>query len=328
MACGLLVSSEHLKPMRRQHTISQPVSCSGIGLHTGQPVTLTLTPAPPDTGIVFVRHQAGGTTVSLSASIGNLVATELCTALSVNGSVIKTVEHVLAALMGLDVDNVFVELDGGEVPAMDGSAGAFVRLIRKAGIVAQDRPQPYLKILRPIEVVDGKRRVIIEPSATARITYHVEYNHPMIQRQSYVYDCSAHTFERDIADARTFAFLKEVEALWARGLAKGGSLDNTIVLAERDILNQSGLRFPDEFVRHKVLDLIGDVALLGVPFIGHLIADRSGHALHTKLVERILQERDSWVLLQTDEEPATVPSMPHAAFPAHVPSPSVSVSAL
>jgi len=287
--------------MRYQQTISQSISCSGVGLHTGQRVTLTMNPAPPDTGVVFIRHHAEGA-VSLAAAISNLVPTELCTALSVNGTQIKTVEHVLAALAGLEVDNVYVELDGGEVPAMDGSSSAFVKLIQAAGVVPQNRRRPYLKIMQPIEVREGGRRVIIEPSATPRITCSVEYDHPMIQAQAYVYEWSASAFEREIADARTFAFLNEVEGLWARGLAKGGSLENTIVLSEQGVLNESGLRFQNEFVRHKVLDLIGDLALLGVPFIGHLIADRSGHALHTKLVEKILEQTDSWVLLNTEED--------------------------
>lgn len=310
--------------MRQQQTIGRSITCSGVGLHTGQPVTLTLSPAPPETGIVFVRHRTGGT-VSLSASIRHLVPTELCTALSIEGTQIKTVEHVLAALAGLEVDNAFVELDGGEVPAMDGSASSFVRLIRAAGIVPQERRQPYLKIMRPIEVTDGRRRVVIEPSATPRITCSVEYDHPMIKRQAYVYDWSAAAFEQDIADARTFAFLKEVEGLWARGLAKGGSLENTIVLSEQEILNESGLRFQDEFVRHKVLDVIGDLALLGVPFIGHLIADRSGHALHTKLVEQILEQPDSWVLLTSDQKPVAASSS--SAHPVYALAQGISLQA-
>lgn len=300
--------------MRHQQTISRPVSCSGVGLHTGQPVSMTLIPAPPDTGVVFVRHQPGGS-VNLSASIRNLMPSELCTALTANGIYIKTVEHLLAALMGLEIDNAFVELDGGEVPAMDGSAGAFVRLIRSAGVTAQDRRQPYLKILRPIEVSDGKRRVAIEPASTTKITYTIDYDHPLIQRQSYVYDWSAAHFERDIAGARTFAFLKEVQALWSRGLAKGGSLDNTVVLSEDGVLNDSGLRYPDEFVRHKVLDMIGDLSLLGMPFIGHLTAERSGHALHSKLVESILAQPESWVLVNPQDAPVTLPLYTPAASP-------------
>jgi UDP-3-O-[3-hydroxymyristoyl] N-acetylglucosamine deacetylase len=230
-----------------------------------------------------------------------LLTTELCTAISGNGFQVKTIEHILAALAGLDIDNVYVEVDAGEVPVMDGSAAHFVRLIRSAGIVPQSRRQPYLKITRPLELVDGARRVRIEPSSTTKITYSIHYNHPLIQTQTYLYEHSVHAFEREIADARTFGFLQEVEALWARGLGQGGSLDNTIILSQDGILNESGLRFANEFVRHKILDLIGDFSLLGVPFIGHLIAERSGHAMHTRLVQQILNHPDSWVLLNADE---------------------------
>jgi UDP-3-O-[3-hydroxymyristoyl] N-acetylglucosamine deacetylase len=240
-----------------------------------------------------------------------LVPTELCTAISGNGFQVKTIEHVLAALAGLDIDNVYVEVDAGEAPVMDGSSAHFVRLIRSAGITPQNRRQPYLKITRPLEVVDGARRVRIEPSSTTKITYSIHYNHPLIQTQSYVYEHSAYAFEREIADARTFGFLQEVEALWARGLGQGGNLDNTIVLSQDGILNESGLRFANEFVRHKILDLIGDFSLLGVPFIGHLIADRSGHATHTRLVQQILSHPDSWVLLDGDETVAA--SKPRSA---------------
>ena len=247
------------------------MSCAGVGLHSGQPVTLTLRPAPTNTGVVFVNRN-GNDGASLAASIEHLVPTELCTAISGNGFQVKTIEHVLAALAGLDIDNAYVELDAGEAPVMDGSAAHFVCLIRSAGIVSQGRRQPYLKITRPLEVVDGARRVRIEPSSTTKITYSIHYNHPLIQTQTYAYEHSAHAFEREIADARTFGFLQEVEALWARGLGQGGNLDNTIVLSQDSILNESGLRFTNEFVRHKILDLIGDFSLLGVPFIGHLIA--------------------------------------------------------
>lgn len=300
--------------MRHQQTVGRSVSCSGVGLHTGLPVTLTLHPAPPDTGVVFVVRQAAGGVVALGASIDHLVPTELCTAISANGTHIKTVEHVLSALAGLEVDNVYVELDAGEVPVMDGSAGPFVRLIRVAGIVPQERRRPFLKILRSLEVADGQRRVVIEPSSSARITYSIEYDHPLINTQTYEYDWSVASFEQEIAEARTFGFLKEVQHLWAKGLGKGGSLDNTIVLSDHGILNESGLRFQDEFVRHKILDLIGDLSLLGVPFIGHLIADRSGHALHTALVERILEQTDKWALLDADGEPIPASRLSHDAY--------------
>ncbi|MCE9537174.1 MAG: UDP-3-O-acyl-N-acetylglucosamine deacetylase, partial [Nitrospirae bacterium] len=174
--------------------------------------------------------------------------------------------------------------------------------------------QPYLKITRPLEVVDGNRRVRIEPSSTTKITYSIHYNHPLIQTQTYAYEHSVHAFEREIADARTFGFMQEVEALWARGLGKGGSLDNTIILSQDGILNESGLRFTNEFVRHKILDLIGDFSLLGVPFIGHVIAERSGHAIHTRLVQQILNHPDSWVLLNAEQP--VVASEPRSAMAA------------
>jgi UDP-3-O-[3-hydroxymyristoyl] N-acetylglucosamine deacetylase len=250
---------------------------------------------------VFVNRN-GHAGASLAASVRHLVPTELCTAISGNGFQVKTIEHVLAALAGLNVDNAFVDVDAGEAPVMDGSSAPFVRLILSAGLVSQSKRQSYLKITRPLEVVDGPRRIRIEPSSTPRITYTIQYDHPLIDTQTYTYEHSADTFESEIAGARTFGFLQEVEALWARGLGRGGNLDNTVVLSKDGILNESGLRFTNEFVRHKVLDLIGDFSLLGVPFIGHLVADRSGHALHTKLVKQILDHPDSWVLLNTDHK--------------------------
>ena len=207
--------------MRQQQTVAKSVTCSGVGLHTGMPATLTLRPAPPDTGIVFVLND-GGRPVVLNASVHHLVPTELCTALSMNGASVKTVEHVLSALVGLGIDNVYVELDAPEVPVMDGSAAPFVRLIQSVGIVPQNRKQPFLKIMAPIEVTEGSKRVRIEPSSTPKITYSIHYEHPLIKTQTYAYDCSASAFESEIAEARTFGFLFEVQALWARGLGKGG----------------------------------------------------------------------------------------------------------
>jgi UDP-3-O-[3-hydroxymyristoyl] N-acetylglucosamine deacetylase len=309
--------------MRPQYTIAREISCSGVGLHTGQRVSLVLRPAPPNTGIVFIRQNGSGP-VTFSASVRNLVPTELCTEISSKGTYVKTIEHMLSALIGLAVDNVFVELDGGEVPVMDGSAGPFVRLIRAVGVVPQEKQQTFLKIMRPIEVVDGDRRIRIEPAATTRITYSIQYDHPLIQKQTYVYNWSIARFEREIADARTFGFLKEVQALWDKGLGKGGSLENTVVLSERGVLNESGLRFRDEFVRHKILDLIGDLALLGVPFIGHIVADRAGHALHAKLVEAILEQREKWVLLSSEKRPvaAEIPALQNAYGRAPIPYPA------
>jgi UDP-3-O-[3-hydroxymyristoyl] N-acetylglucosamine deacetylase len=286
--------------VRQQQTLLSPISCTGVGLHTGKPVTLTLRPAPADTGVVFVNRN-GHAGATLAASVDHLVATELCTAISGNGFQVKTIEHVLAALAGLNVDNAYVDIDAAEAPVMDGSSAPFVRLIQSAGVAPQNRRRSFLKITRPLEIVDGSRRIRIEPSSTPRITYTIQYDHPLIRTQTYAYEHSAHAFATEIAAARTFGFLQEVEALWARGLGRGGNLENTVVLSQDGILNESGLRFLDEFVRHKVLDLIGDFSLLGLPFIGHLIADRSGHALHTRLVKQILDHPECWVLLNADQ---------------------------
>lgn len=285
--------------VRNQQTLAAAVTCSGVGLHSGQPVTITLRPAPPDTGVVFVI-QKRDSTASLTASVEYCVPTELCTAITGNGVQVKTIEHVLSALAGLEVDNIYIDVTGSEIPVMDGSAAPFVRSIRSVGVISQDRKQPFLKIMAPIEVVEGSKRVRIEPASTSRITYSIHYDHPLIQTQTYEHDCSASAFENQIAEARTFGFLHEVQALWARGLGRGGTLDNTVVLSKDGLVNQSGLRFHNEFVRHKILDLIGDFSLLGMSFIGHIIAERSGHALHTRLVQRILEQPEKWVLLNTE----------------------------
>jgi UDP-3-O-[3-hydroxymyristoyl] N-acetylglucosamine deacetylase len=262
-------------------------------------VTITLRPAPPDTGVVFVNRN-GHAGATLAASIVHCVPTELCTAISGNGFEVKTIEHVLAALAGLEVDNVYIDVTASEIPVMDGSAAPFVRLIQSVGVVQQGRKQSFLKIMAPIEISEGSRYVRIEPSSTPRVTYSIHYDHPLIQTQTYTHDCSAGSFENQIAEARTFGFLHEVQALWSRGLGKGGTLDNTIVLSKDGIVNESGLRFLDEFVRHKILDLIGDFSLLGMAFIGHIVAERSGHALHTRLVQQILAQPEKWVLLNAE----------------------------
>ncbi|WP_447978052.1 UDP-3-O-acyl-N-acetylglucosamine deacetylase [Candidatus Nitrospira bockiana] len=300
--------------MRQQHTIARSLTCSGVGLHTGVPVSLKLVPAAPNTGIIFIAS-TGKKQVALRANVANLVPAELCTTISSEGVVVKTVEHILAALAGLGVDNVVIELDAGEVPVMDGSAQPFVNLIQAAGVVPQGVPQAFIKITQPIQVIEGHKRIVVEPSPTCRITYSIEYDHPLIQRQTYVYDSSPARFQDAVAGARTFGFMKEVKQLWARGLGKGGSLDNTVVLSENGVLNESGLRFHDEFVRHKVLDLIGDLAFLGLPVVGHVIADRAGHALHTKLVAAILAQRDKWVLMNSPE-PAAPPKAARALYTA------------
>lgn len=281
-----------------QHTLSRSVTLSGIGLHSGQRCKLALHPAPVNTGIVFLR-KSNGQAQTCEANISNLRPMELCTALGLNGFHVQTTEHILSALWGMDIDNVYIEVDAPEIPAMDGSAEPFVQLIQSAGIVQQRCLRTYLKIITPIEVSDGKRKVSIVPSTTPKITYSIDFDHRLIQQQTYVHDWSVAAFRDNIAQARTFAFSQEVEALWARGLGKGGSLENTVVFSDTKVLNEDGLRFTDECVRHKILDLIGDLALLGVRLIGHVIADRSGHHLHSELVKTIIESGKSWTRLST-----------------------------
>lgn len=297
--------------MRNQQTLASAVTCSGVGLHSGQPAAITLRPAPPDTGIVFVCRREDVDTF-LPASVQHRIPTELCTAIGGNGFQVHTTEHLLAALTGLEIDNVFIDVTAPEIPVMDGSAAPFVRLIQSAGIITQERLQPFVKITAPIEIADGSRRVRIEPSPTSRITYSIHYDHPLIKTQTYAHECTVGDFETQIAEARTFGFLHEVQALWARGLGKGGTLDNTVVLSQDGVVNESGLRFMDEFVRHKILDLIGDFSLLGMSIIGHIIAERSGHALHTRLVQEILTHPEKWVLLNTEPAVTGTRSVPHA----------------
>ncbi len=217
-----------------------------------------------------------------------------------DGVQVQTIEHLLAAAAGLGIDNLCVEVDAPELPALDGSATPFVDLLQEAGIAAQDRYRSYLKIVRPIDVTEGEKHISIRPASTASVTYTIDYDHPLIRRQAYTYHWSSDSFIRDIAPARTFGFLREVEALWEAGLGLGGSLHNTLILSDEGLLNTGGLRYRDEFVRHKILDLVGDMTLLGLPVVGEILAIRSGHALHARLVSRILESRDNWVLVSAE----------------------------
>ncbi len=290
--------------MQRQRTIGHTVSLSGVGLHSGRPSRVSLSPAPLDHGIVF-RRKVNGHVDTCQASIRNLRPMELCTVIGSNGFQIQTTEHILSALWGMGIDNAVIDIDAEEVPAMDGSAAPFTRFIQRAGVVLQERPRTYLKILEPIHLGDHKSRISILPAPFSKITYTIGYDHRLIQQQTYEHEWSATAFQANIAKARTFAFAHEVKALWARGLGKGGSLDNAIVFTETGIMNDETLRFPDECVRHKILDLIGDLSLLGIHIVGHVIANRSGHALHNQLVQTILDNPGFWTLLRHDEKQTT-----------------------
>ena len=284
--------------MNAQRTLRRPVSCTGIGLHSGNKVTLSLKPAPADHGIRFQRADLGG--VEIPATIRHLGGIELATALNGNSGSVETVEHLLAALAALEIDNVSVELNSPEVPIMDGSAAPFVYLVQDAGVKDLGVPRKYLKVVRPIALSHDDKRIALYPSDHFKVTYSIAFDHPLLRHQTKSMSISEKTFVEEIAPARTFGFLKEVEMLRQKGLALGGSLDNAIVLGETGVLNNA-LRFEDEFVRHKILDAIGDLALVGYPVIGHLVAHRAGHALHTAFAAKILEETDAWRLVEGDE---------------------------
>jgi UDP-3-O-[3-hydroxymyristoyl] N-acetylglucosamine deacetylase len=297
--------------MRLQRTIRRPVNCAGIGLHSGQKVSLSLRPAPADYGIRFQRADLGG--IEIPASVAYLGAQQvLQTGLVRDQASVDTVEHLLAALVSLGVDNVSVELNHPEVPIMDGSAAPWVYLIQDAGVKSLTTPRKSIRILRPMQVQQADKQIAIYPADRFRVTYTIGFDHPLLRHQKKSIDIDEQTFVDDIAPARTFGFLKEVEMLRQRGLALGGSLDNAIVLGETGILNP--LRFEDEFVRHKILDVIGDLALVGHPLIGHVVVHRGGHALHTALATEIDRQRDAWTFVDDAVEsrasahmPATVP---------------------
>jgi UDP-3-O-[3-hydroxymyristoyl] N-acetylglucosamine deacetylase len=281
----------------QQRTIAEKITCTGSGLHSGAPVQLTMYPAHTDTGVVFLRRRAGedGDLVEVAARAENVTSTSNATTLTHDGVSVSTVEHLLAALRCLGVDNVRIELDGPEVPVMDGSAASFAYLIRSAGLFVQPQPRSVLVIRRPLEYSDGERSIRIEPCRSFRISYAVDFDHPAIGRQEFeIAGMTPSVFEREIARARTFGFLREVEALWKAGMARGGSLDNTVLLDAERVVNRNGLRWPDEFVRHKVLDLLGDLALLGRPIRGHVKVERGGHSLHLGLMKQILRHKDAW----------------------------------
>ena len=282
--------------MNAQRTLRRPVSCTGIGLHSGNKVTLSLKPAAADFGIRFHRTDLG---VEIPATITHLRGKQQYqTGLASEAVSVETVEHLLAALSALRIDNAVVELNHPEVPIMDGSAAPWVHLIlNEAGVKKLSAPRRYLKVLRPISLAQGDKRISLYPADHLKVTYSISFDHPLLRHQSRTMRITEDSFVEDIAPARTFGFLKEVEMLRQRGLALGGSLDNAIVLGETGVLNNT-LRFDDEFVRHKILDAIGDLSLVGHPVIGHLVAHRGGHALHTAFAAKILEERDAWKLVE------------------------------
>ncbi|HXD19283.1 MAG TPA: UDP-3-O-acyl-N-acetylglucosamine deacetylase [Vicinamibacterales bacterium] len=292
--------------MDAQRTLRRQISCVGIGLHSGNKVNLTLKPAVADFGIRFRRTDLGNHEVA--ATVNNLAGIQLATGLAINEVSVETVEHLLAALVSVGIDNVIVELNSPEVPIMDGSAAPFIYLIHEAGIKRLPAARRYMKILRPLSLTRGDKRIAVYPSDHFKVTYSIAFDHPMLRHQSRTIRLGEDAFVDEIAPARTFCFLKEVEWMRQRNLALGGSLENAIVIGDTGVLNNS-LRFDDEFVRHKILDVIGDMALVGHPLIGHLVAHRGGHALHTEFAAMVLQETDAWTLVEMPvDAPVHIPT--------------------
>jgi UDP-3-O-[3-hydroxymyristoyl] N-acetylglucosamine deacetylase len=284
------------------------VLISGVGLHSGQKIQLSLRPAEAGTGVVFHRS-TGDRVVSIEAISANVVDTRLATVIGRSGVTVSTIEHLMAALAAFGIDNLHIDIDGPEVPILDGSAAPYSHLLQNAGIRKLTRRRKYLAIRQAITLEEGEKRIHIVPSRFFRITSEISFAHPCIAAQSRAFRLTTESFRKDIAPARTFGFLREVEHLKSVGLAQGGSLDNAIVIGEDRILNPEGLRFPDEFIRHKILDSIGDFSLIGYPILGHIKSCKAGHDVNHRMVEKILASPECWRLVEfsDDKEPAFNP---------------------
>ncbi len=286
----------------RQQTLKNSIYCSGTGLHSGVKVALSLHPAKPDTGIVFRRADIGGPSAEISARYDQVTDTRLCTTVTNDAGVsVSTVEHLMAAIAGCMLDNVIVEVNGPELPIMDGSAEPFVFLIDCAGVVAQDAPRRAIRVLKPIVVEDGTSSARVEPWAGSTINIELDFETAVIGRKSMFFDMLSDSFRHELSRARTFGFLHEVEALQAAGLARGGSMENAVVISGDTVLNEGGLRFDDECARHKALDCVGDLYLAGAPIIGHFHGVRPGHAINNQLLRRLFADRSAWELVDLDE---------------------------
>jgi UDP-3-O-[3-hydroxymyristoyl] N-acetylglucosamine deacetylase len=276
-----------------QHTLAAPVSCSGIGVHSGKQTSILIQPALPNHGIRFRRTDLPGAP-HIQALFKTVVDTSLATVIGRDGAIVSTIEHLMAAFTGLGVDNALVDIDTYEMPIMDGSAGEFTRLLSGAGIQRQDAPRWFFVVTEPVRVIDGDKFVMVEPDATFRITCSIDFPHPLIGTQQLSFDLAADDFETEISRARTFGFVQDLEYLKRFRLGRGGSLETAIVLDTDRVLNQTGLRYPDEFVRHKLLDCLGDFSLLGMPILGHIRTHKSGHALNHAFIRTFLEKSASW----------------------------------
>ncbi|HJP08252.1 MAG: UDP-3-O-[3-hydroxymyristoyl] N-acetylglucosamine deacetylase [Acidiferrobacteraceae bacterium] len=302
--------------MIRQRTLKNVIGATGVGLHTGKKVYLTLRPAPVGTGIVFRRVDLDPV-AEITASLDRVSDTRLSTTLEHNGVQVSTVEHLMSAFAGLHIDNAIVELDSDEVPIMDGSAAVFVFLIQSAGIETQSAAKRFIRIKDPVEIRDGDKWARFEPFDGFKVSFSIDFNHPTMQSsaQQATVDLSQISYAKEVSRARTFGFLQDVEALQEAGLARGGSLDNAIVMDDYRVINDDGLRYGDEFVKHKILDAIGDLYLLGFPLIGAFCAHKSGHGLNNRLLRTLEQQRTCWEVVSYDSaEVSAAPGFVHPAF--------------
>ena len=299
----------------QQRTLGNSISAIGVGLHTGKRMTITLNPAPVDAGISFRRSDLDGNPV-IPANPEKVGDTRLSTTLENDGVRVSTVEHLMAAFAGLGIDNALVDVDGPEIPIMDGSAGPFVFLIESAGIKEQGAPREYIRILETIELVDGDKWARLEPADTYNISFSIDFDHPVLRQseQTVSFSFERGSFVKDVSRARTFGFVHDVEQLQTQGLVLGGGLENAIVLDDNQILNEDKLRYCNEFVKHKVLDALGDLYLLGHPIIGAFSAHKSGHALNNRLIRALLESNESWERVTLDENMRSPEVQPGAVY--------------
>ncbi|MAP12370.1 MAG: UDP-3-O-[3-hydroxymyristoyl] N-acetylglucosamine deacetylase [Gammaproteobacteria bacterium] len=290
-----------------QRTLKNVIRATGVGLHTGEKVYLTLRPAPPNAGIVF-RRIDGPAPVEIAATLANVCDTTLSTTLGKEGYTVSTVEHLLSAMAGIGIDNAYVDLSAAEVPIMDGSSGPFVFLLQSAGVEDQAAPKRFIRIKRPVRVTDGDKWAEFQPFDGFKVSFGIEFDHPVFTKRTSraSVDFSTTSFVKEVSRARTFGFMRDLESLREQNLALGGTLDNAIVVDDYRVLNDEGLRYEDEFVKHKILDAIGDLYLLGHSLIGHFHGYKSGHALNNRLLSELVADASAWEMV-TYEEPKDVP---------------------
>ena len=308
-----------------QHTLARSISCTGIGLHSGKRVNMVMRPAEPDTGIVFKRTDLKNSPL-IPGDVYNVVDTMFCTTVGKDRATVSTVEHLLSALAGMQVDNAIIEVDAPEIPIMDGSSTSFIFLIRNAGLATQAKARQFYVVKREVLLEDDDKMVKVTPSANMELTidFSIEFDHPAIRSQHMSFTLNDGGYAREVSRARTFGFLADMRKLHEAGLALGGSLENAVVLDEFNVINKDGLRFKDEFVRHKVLDFVGDLALVGRPVVGHFTAHKSGHDFNNKLFRKLLADPQAWQLVNGQqlqgqaEKRKRVPQMGRVAAGARV----------